>query len=257
MQIKLSLFATILWTTAGLVCGWQCPKIAHDQVTPIPSTAARTPQELAAVHFQPRVHIGNMCHVYTAVTADGKCSGGLKPTGAPSAGCKDTTKGQIYARWANYNGRFGMMYSLFFPKTNNMPGGGSRYDWETIVIWMDDPALITQPTDPNKPYVWPKITGVACTGARHYRRYNAPLPSWAMDGSTVKIQSANQGLGPQGLDITDKDDGDTLQIVFYDSMPSQAKDAINNWDWDGQWPPFGEDQFAYQLDLAMSGADFN
>ncbi|KAJ8525607.1 hypothetical protein ON010_g15509 [Phytophthora cinnamomi] len=79
--------------------------IAHDAVVPFPQPTPNTTIQTVAVKFKPQIYINNGCHPYPAVDEDGNTSGGLKPTGSQSAGCKGSGYGsQIYGRAVEYEG---------------------------------------------------------------------------------------------------------------------------------------------------------
>ncbi|KAG1710604.1 hypothetical protein DVH05_013328 [Phytophthora capsici] len=83
---------------------WAEKKIGHDEVVPFKQPEPVTIAEKAAIKFKPQLHISNGCHAYPAVNIGGQTSGGLKTTGAPSAGCKGSGWGsQVYGRstWHN------------------------------------------------------------------------------------------------------------------------------------------------------------
>ncbi|KAJ7868558.1 necrosis inducing protein-domain-containing protein [Mycena olivaceomarginata] len=63
------------------------------------------------------------------VDAAGNTGGGLNPTGATNGGCSSST-GQVYVRSGTSNGRFGLLYSWYFPKDEPSDGLGHRHDWE-------------------------------------------------------------------------------------------------------------------------------
>lgn len=68
-------------------------------------------------------------------------SGGLQDSGSKTGGCKDTSKGQTYARAAMHNGKLAIMYAWYWPKDQPADGNlvsGHRHDWENVVVFIDN-----------------------------------------------------------------------------------------------------------------------
>ncbi|KAK7061126.1 dihydrolipoamide dehydrogenase precursor [Paramarasmius palmivorus] len=188
MQFR-TLFTVVLVAASCVLSstvGRRASEIDHDKVALLPASGG--PLETS---HQPQLHIGNGCHSYPAVDAEGNWSGGLKPTGAPSADCKDPNKRQTYVRSTNnYRGKIGMAYAWYFPKDEISTGIGHRHDWEGAVVFLD----------PNTHH----IDGVAASAHGHWRKY--PNPGGVnVDGTRVKLQySAEPVINSHALDLTDK-----------------------------------------------------
>ncbi|MCE4372776.1 NPP1 family protein [Xanthomonas hortorum pv. hederae] len=64
----------------------------------------------------------------------------MKPTGASNGGCSHSP-GQVYVRSGWYRGVWAIMYSWYFPKDSPSSGLGHRHDWESIVVWINNPSV--------------------------------------------------------------------------------------------------------------------
>ncbi|KAK7061097.1 hypothetical protein VNI00_000833 [Paramarasmius palmivorus] len=213
-----------MWGSAASV-------VNHDAIAKLPASGG--PDE---TRFQPQLHIGNGCYSYPAVDAQGNWSGGLKPTGAPSAACKDTSKGQTYVRSTSYKGKTAFVYAWYMPKDEISTGIGHRHDWEGAVVFLDPKTR--------------HIDGVAASAHGHWRKY--PNPGGVnVDGTHVKLQySAEPVINSHAIDLTDKG-GDLPTLVDWGSMPAAARAAINDGShWGDTNPPVADSHF----DSSLSGA---
>jgi hypothetical protein len=70
-----------------------------------------------------------------SVTEPDIFSAGLPLTGSQNSGCSSSL-GQIYARAAEYNNMYAVMYSWYMPKDEPSAGLGHRHDWEGVIIWL-------------------------------------------------------------------------------------------------------------------------
>ncbi|KAK7061103.1 hypothetical protein VNI00_000839 [Paramarasmius palmivorus] len=233
MQFR-TLLTVVLIAASGVLSSTiarRASEIDHDKVIPLPASGGHDETE-----FQPELHIGNGCHSYAAVDAEGNWSGGLKPTGAPSADCKDTSKGQTYVRSTRYQGRIAFVYAWYFPKDEISTGIGHRHDWEGAVVFLDA----------NTHH----IDGVAASAHGHWRKY--PNPGGEnVSGTHVKLQySAEPVINSHALDLTDKG-GDLLTLVDWGSMPAAARAAINDGSHWGDTNPLVADA---HFESALEGA---
>lgn len=201
---------------------------SHDSFVPFPASGG--PLETA---YQPQLHIGNGCHSYPAVNAQGDWSGGLYPSGSPSAGCSDPTKGQTYVRSTNnYKGRIAMVYCWYMPKDEPVPTTGHRHEWEGAVVFLD---IKTH-----------NIDGVATSAHGHWRKYYNPNGT-NVDGTHVKVEYSAEGLNSHAIRLTDKD-GDLPNLAQWDRLGGPAQQAINNpSNWGAANPPIA--QMHYQMTL--------
>ncbi|KAK2685152.1 hypothetical protein QWA68_016432 [Fusarium oxysporum] len=115
--------------------------VNHDSLNPIPKTIRNDKVGAAIDRWQPLLHIADGCQPYTAVDANGNVSGGLQDSGSKTGGCKDTSKGQTYARAGMHNGKLAIMYAWYWPKDQPADGNlfsGHRHDWENVVVFIDN-----------------------------------------------------------------------------------------------------------------------
>nr|ABQ53551.1 necrosis- and ethylene-inducing protein 1 [Moniliophthora perniciosa] len=206
-------------------------QLPHDQIAKFPKSGG--PLE---TQYQPALHIGNGCHSYPAVDVDGNWSGGLKPTGAPSAACKDTSKAQTYVRSATFQGKTALVYAWYMPKDEISTGIGHRHDWEGAVVFLNSD---TQ-----------QIDGVAASAHGKWRKY--PNPGGAnIDDTHVKLQySAEPVINSHALDLTDKG-GDLPTLASWEGMGADARAAINERShWGDANPPIADSL----IDSSLSGA---
>ncbi|EPQ27597.1 uncharacterized protein PFL1_04735 [Pseudozyma flocculosa PF-1] len=216
MQFKLSL-ATLALAAASLVSA--ANEINHDQVQSFPQINPTSASDRVAIRFNPSLHVGNGCYPYAAVQANGDWSGGLAPTGAPSAACKDQTKpGQVYVRSKWYRGKWAIVYSWYFPKDVVSSGIGHRHDWEGAIVWIDNPAAAN-----------PKILGASASAHGHWRNY-VPVPGADRDGDTVKIQYSAEGINSHANDLTDKG-GRRYPVITWEALPDIAKRGLDGHSW--------------------------
>ncbi|PCD22084.1 hypothetical protein AU210_015884 [Fusarium oxysporum f. sp. radicis-cucumerinum] len=115
--------------------------VNHDSLNPIPKTIQPGRIGDAIDRWQPLLHIADGCQPYTAVDKDGNVSGGLQDSGSRTGGCRDTSKGQTYARATMHNGKLAILYAWYWPKDQPASGnvfGGHRHDWESVVVFIDN-----------------------------------------------------------------------------------------------------------------------
>ncbi|RFN54288.1 hypothetical protein FIE12Z_1414 [Fusarium flagelliforme] len=116
-------------------------RVPHDSLNPVGKTIQGGAIGAAIDRWQPLLHIADGCQPYTAVTTNGDVSGGLQDSGSKTGGCKDTRKGQTYARAAMHNGKLAIMYAWYWPKDQPADGNlvsGHRHDWENVVVFIDN-----------------------------------------------------------------------------------------------------------------------
>ncbi|KAL3657598.1 NLP effector protein 1 [Phytophthora oleae] len=167
-------FRTIVSVFTSLACT-HAAVIDHDTVVPFAQPTPTTTLQTLAVQYKPQIYIANGCHPYLAVDEDGNTSGGLKPTGSQSAGCKGSGYGsQIYGRAVEYEGVYAFMYSWYMPKDETLPGLGHRHDWEACVVWLDSL------DDPN-------VVALSASYHSTYLTYYPPDSDY-LDGDSAKIE---------------------------------------------------------------------
>ncbi|KAI1030695.1 hypothetical protein LB503_012995 [Fusarium chuoi] len=115
--------------------------VNHDSLNPVKKTIEGGAIGAAIDRWQPLLHIADGCQPYTAVDTNGNVNGGLQDSGSKTGGCKDTRKGQTYARAAIHNGKLAIMYAWYWPKDQPADGNlvsGHRHDWENVVVFIDN-----------------------------------------------------------------------------------------------------------------------
>nr|AFG73942.1 necrosis- and ethylene-inducing protein 5 [Moniliophthora perniciosa] len=204
----------------------------HDKIDKLPASGSEY-----ETTYQPKLHIGNGCYSYPAVDAEGNWSGGLKPTGAPSAACKDRTKGQTYVRTADdFKGKIAMVYAWYMPKDVVTSGFGHRHDWEGAVVFVDRKTNRTE--------------GVACSAHGGWRKYPNPGGN-NVNGTHARLQySAEPVINTHALDLTDKD-GDLPTLAQWEQIGVPAQQAINdNSHWGKANPPIADHRMLNTLEGA-------
>ncbi|KAF9694266.1 hypothetical protein EKO04_008081 [Ascochyta lentis] len=213
--------------------------VAHDSLKPIPTRVQSGVVGRAIERFAPLLHIAHGCQPYTAVDDAGNTSGGLQDTGNVSAGCRDQSKGQLYARATWHKEKFAILYAWYFPKDQPNAGnvaGGHRHDWESVVVWLDNPA------NEN-----PKILGGAASGHGSYKTTDNPN----RQGDNVLVEYFTNFPTNHELQFTDTV-GKSYWISDYDAMPTAEKDALASTTIFGNANvPFRPDNFEGNLDKAF------
>ncbi|KAF5602900.1 NPP1 domain protein [Fusarium subglutinans] len=104
--------------------------VNHDSLNPVKKTIEGGSIGAAIDRWQPLLHIADGCQPYTAVDTNGTVSGGLLDSGSKTGGCKETTKGQTYARAAMHNGKLAIMYAWYWPE--DQPADGNLSPGATL-----------------------------------------------------------------------------------------------------------------------------
>ncbi|KAH9862979.1 hypothetical protein J1614_010708, partial [Plenodomus biglobosus] len=193
--------------------------VAHSSLNPVRTRVQGGAIGRAIVRFQPLLHRAHGCEPYTAVDDRGNTSGGLEDSGDVRGGCRDTNKGQTYARAAWHNGRFAILYAWYWPKDQPMSGqvvGGHRHDWESTVVWLDNPANAN-----------PRILGAAPSAHGNYKINRNP----PRQGDNVKVEYFTDSLRfppsiNMALQLTNTV-GRAYWINDWDAMPNAAKQALS------------------------------
>ncbi|OLN97159.1 hypothetical protein CCHL11_02204 [Colletotrichum chlorophyti] len=213
-------------------------EVSHDSLNPSLQKVQDNATGKAIERFNPLLHISHGCQPYTAVNDAGDTSGGLKPTGSSNGGCKDTSKGQTYARGAWHKEKFGIMYAWYFPKdmpTDGVSIGAHRHDWESIVVWLNDPAA----TDPT-------ILGGAASGHGEFKKTTSPQ----REGDSVKADYFTQGILNHELQFADAA-GRKYPVLDWDAMAPAARTALSDTDFGNANVPFKDENFITNLDKAL------
>ncbi|OJD29426.1 necrosis and ethylene inducing peptide 1 [Diplodia corticola] len=211
--------------------------VAHDSLNPWPVTVRNNTEGDAIKRFNPQLHIAHGCQPYTAVNEAGDTSGGLQETGSSTGGCRDTSKGQTYARGAWHKDRYAIMYAWYFPKdqpTDGVSAGAHRYDWENVVLWLDDPALPT-----------PSVLGAAASGHGDYKKTTNPQ----RNGDSLMVEYFTNFPTNHELQFKTSE-GVTYALVDWDAMTEPAREALQVTDFGKAITPFKDGSFVSNLDKA-------
>jgi len=131
------------------------------------------------------------------------------------------------------------MYAWYWPKDQPVAGnvpGGHRHDWESVVVWLDNPAVAN-----------PRILGAAASGHGSY----SPTTTPRIQGNNVKVEYFTSFPFNHALQFTNTV-GRTYWINDWDAMPNAAKQALTPGGLFGNANvPFRPDNFAANLDKAF------
>ncbi|KAJ0382348.1 hypothetical protein COL922a_012758 [Colletotrichum nupharicola] len=209
-------------------------EVGHDELSPSAQKVQDNPVGKAIDRFNPTLYIAHGCQPHTAVNDAGDTSGGLKPTGSSTGGCKDTSKGQTYARGTTLNGKFAIMYAWYFPKdmpNDGVPVGSHRHDWESIVVWLNDANLTSS-----------AIVGGAASGHGDFKLSKNPQ----RNGDSVKVEYFTQDLMNHELQFTDTT-GTKFPVLDWDAMSAPMQTALNNTNFGSANVPFKDENFLRNL----------
>lgn len=165
-------------------------------------------------------------------------SGGLSPSGSSTGGCNDEAKGQTYARIGTSNGTTGIMYAWYFPKDQLADGvsvGAHRHDWEAMVVWIDDPSTVAEPT----------VLGGAASGHGEFTKTTGTLQG----GDSAQVEYFAQFPTNHELQFTDTV-GTTYEVSDWDAMPDVARAALQDTDFGSANVPFKDGNFESNLEKA-------
>ncbi|MFC0214630.1 NPP1 family protein [Paenibacillus chartarius] len=209
--------------------------INHDKIVGFAEVTPTTTTQKAEKLFQPTLKVTNGCVPFPAVDAQGNTSGGLSPTGGSDAGCSSST-GQVYSRSTWYNGVWAIMYAWYFPKDEPSSGMGHRHDWESVVVWIDNPAAAN-----------PKILSIA---ASQHGKFPQTAPSSTnTNGTHPKIEY--KSIWPLNHALyTTSQSGGTQPLIGWDDLPSAARNALNTTDFVDANVPLNDANFMNNIKSA-------
>ncbi|KAJ0311224.1 uncharacterized protein N0V96_009037 [Colletotrichum fioriniae] len=177
---------------------------------------------------------------------------GLKPTGGGRSGCGTGGSGQVYARRGQSQGRNGIMYSYYTPKVRWADGknNGHRHYWASVVVWVNRWGCEEE-----------DITGIWPVGVS----YTADHLNWGTPStiSDISFRGASVGLDmathPK-MQIHDNvisafkgaDDENIIErtLISWESLPTLAKDALTDVQYEKTQVPFNDANFQAQMDAA-------
>lgn len=209
--------------------------IAHDQVVGFNEVSPTTITQKAAKLFQPTLKVTNGCVPFPVVDAQGNTSGGLEPKGAPEGGCSSSI-GQVYSRSTWYNGVWAIMYAWYFPKDESSDGLGHRHDFESAVVWVDNPAVAN-----------PKILSIAYS--QHGKFANAAPSGSNTNGTHPMVEYKSIWPLNHALYLINQVGG-TQPLIGWDDLTSAARNALNTTDFVDANVPFNDNNFTTNLGKA-------
>ncbi|CAG9983595.1 unnamed protein product [Clonostachys byssicola] len=209
--------------------------VDHDSLSPLPEAVQSGTLGELMLKFEPRLYVSHGCQSYPAVDSAGNVSGGLSASGSASGACRDESKGQTYARAAEYNGRIAIMYAWYMPKDHPDSAftSGHRHDWENAVVFVN------------------KATGAfeEAFASAHgkYSRSTSP----AMDGNHVLIEYYFTWPLNHATKFTSTV-GRDLPVLDWATMTSAMQNALNTYDFGSAEFPAKDSNFVSNLDKASS-----
>ncbi|KAI8608299.1 necrosis inducing protein [Chytriomyces sp. MP71] len=135
------------------------------------------------------------------------------------------------------------MYSWFWPKDQEFFGKGHRYDWESVVVFVNNV---------NAPRKNQKLIKVAASAHGNYRKYAPPNPA-VMQGTHAAIKYYTDGILDHSLDTYDRapsGEHPFLPIIHWDQLSAAARETLQNFDFGNANVPFKDGNFQRNVDLA-------
>ncbi|CAI5720338.1 unnamed protein product [Hyaloperonospora brassicae] len=228
----------LLAATAFLAQGepWKTKLIGLKQVEPFPEPEATTIGDKAGVKFKPQIHVSAGCPSYPAVNAAGETTYGDWIEETADVKCEELkVKSQVYGRSTWHLEKFAVMYTWHFPTSPNYT---ERYDWEHVVVWLNNPA-VANPTL--------EAVSIWSEGKKAYIKA-APPDAKFMDGSSVKLdigvdgQARKLSLSPLA--------GQFQPLIMWDQMPNDTRSALDATKWYGLFIPLSDSRLTLALDNA-------
>lgn len=207
--------------------------INHDAVQGFAQQAPANSTQAAELAFKPYLYVVNGCVPFPAVDAAGNVSGGLKPSGGPSANCSHST-GQIYARSGWYQGVWAIMYSWYFPKDEPSTGIGHRHDWEGAVVWIDSPDAAQ-----------PKLLAVSVSRHGKFVSYS-PVDASNLSGNHPLIEYRSDWPIDHTMYISTTVGG-TQPLVDWEQLTQAARYTLSNTDFGSANVPFIDSAYTNNL----------
>ncbi|CAN8101954.1 unnamed protein product [Discula destructiva] len=205
--------------------------IGHDEVVGFPETVPNDVTGSLMLTYKPFLKIFNGCVPYPAVDAEGNTSGGLDTSGSSSGGCSSST-GQVYARAAQYNEYFAIMYAWFMAKDSPSPGMGHRFDWEQSIVWLSD-SNTTEPT----------LVGFSVSA--HGGSDTSRTPGLSGTHPLAGYKS-NWPTNHQLVQTTEV--GGSQPLIAWESLPAAAQTALQDTDFGSAIVPFKDSTFTANLE---------
>lgn len=228
------IFFIVIMFSAAVPSAVHAAEIDHDKVVGFREVNPTTVTQKAAKKFQPYLKVWHGCVPFPAVDAAGNTSRGLKTSGSHNGGCSSNI-GQVYSRSDWYNGSWAIMYAWYFPKDNPSPGLGHRHDWESIVVWIDNPAVAN-----------PLVQSIAYSGHGQYKKA-APSAASILGTNPLVGYDSNWPLNHE-LDVSGNVSGKGMQpLIGWDDLTPAARHALNTTDFGSANVPFKDSNFKNNL----------
>lgn len=188
----------------------------HDKIQSIPATLSSADAKLAQ-KYQPYLAVIGGCVPFPAVDVEGNVSGGLHETGCSWCGC-DKSRGQVYARVAEYQGMTTISYAWYFPKNSPFYYFGHRHDWQFVVLWL------------TGDITWePEMAALSVSTWKHKVFTDATFRKTGLHPNVAYTSWVGK---PFELFTDPQEDGGTQPLVEWYSLPQAAKDSLN---WYPKW----------------------
>ncbi|KAL2281947.1 hypothetical protein FJTKL_11219 [Diaporthe vaccinii] len=224
----------------------------HDDITPFQQYPAHGAESEIELLFKPGLNDGRGCFPYAAVDRDGYHGSGLKPTGDIGERCRDSSKGQMYARVGSSNNRTGVLYSWYLPKVQS-DGENHKHYYLSVAAWLYRTTCNSNAHDYT-------IAGVS---------YSTGPETWDTESSTKTIYSGGELTGTRGGVNTHPVVGyDSKEYVFpsadsaqyalspplidWGMLPTVAKEQLNGITYEHARCPFTDANFQASLDASFS-----
>ena len=199
-------------------------KVGHNRINPMSNPR----YDWWAERAKPIIRYDHGCYSYPAADSSGNYNGGLKPTGRPGGGCRTSRFLQVYTRkkWFSSserrsygNARVAIMYAYFFPKDQGNKNGGRfgshRYDWEEVVVFLDQNGNA--------------IKAAASAHGRLYGKGTRGSSAQYWSGNRVKVSYGIKNRGSllnNALHFTNKGSSDRVSMLDWYYMSSAMRRAI-------------------------------
>lgn len=215
------------------ISGAHASVINHDAVQTINESNPSNVSQLTAQDFKPYLKVYNGCVPFPSVDQAGNVGGGLKTTGPSNGGCS-SSRGQIYARSTWYRGVWAIMYAWYFPKDEPSPGIGHRHDWESVVVWVNNPAV-----------AHPTLLAVSPSEHGGYLKYSAnQMRAWPgyLYGDHPLIGYQSVWPLDHSLDRA-SDRGGQQPLINWEQLSTAAQWTLNNYNYGSANVPFNDHNF--------------
>ena len=128
------------------------------------------------------------------------------------------------------------MYSWFMPKDEPSDGLGHRYDWENIVVWLENPSAAE-----------PTLLGVAASAHGDYQDNTSPN----LSGDSPLIRYYSTWPLDHQLGFTSTVGGQQ-PLIAWESLTAAAQRTLNTFDFGSAIVPFTEADFeSYLAEAAL------